>query len=227
MKQSGRKWPWFVKKSFRTVRELNGLPKVKKSGPPIDESILSKDFIKKFKEGRYSIETLAVLCPYCGEVSKAIQMTIDKINGKLKTSGRCIKCKKPISNLDFTLRYYCGYLMPDSNIIIGGFLSKDLSNSRFFEDFTVVLNPIVKHETDKSRGGRKELERIANFAAMGRIRLEEVKSNLSEEQIDNMSRQECDEKIIEWAKEKNAILITADNPMKSFAQAKNMFCLFV
>ena len=223
-KKNGKEWPWFVKKSFRTVRELDGLPKAKKISPPINESILSRNFIKKFNKGKYSIETLTIVCPYCGEVSRAVQMTIDKSNGKLRTSGRCIKCGKPIPNLDFTLRYYCGYLMPDSNIIIGGFLSKDLSNSKFFEDFTIVLNPIVKYETDKSRGGRKELERIANFAARGRIRLEEVKSNL---RIENMSSQERDEKIIEWAKEKNAILITADNPMKTFAQAKNMFCLYV
>lgn len=104
-----------LRNPYKTVRELDGISKLKKINPPIDENILSKEFVRSFKEGKYSIETLAVVCPYCGERSKGVQMTIDKVNGKLRTIGRCINCKKPIPDLDFTLRYYCGYLMPDTN----------------------------------------------------------------------------------------------------------------
>ena len=214
-KQGGKEWPWFVKRSYKTVRELDGLPKYKKITPPINEAILSKEFIDEFKAGRYSIETLAVVCPYCGERSKAVLMTIDKINGKVKTMGRCIKCKNSIPDLEFTLRYYCGYLMPDTSIISGGFLGKDLSQSKFFENFTIIINPIVKSEADMHKGSRKELGRLGEFAAIGRIRLEIMESNLDETQIKNMSKLERDTRIIDWAKKKNAILITADNPMKA------------
>jgi len=36
-----------------------------------------------------------------------------------------------------------------------------------------MLHPIVKRECD-TPGGKKELERLTKFAAMGRIRLEEI-----------------------------------------------------
>ena len=55
--------------------------------------------------------------------------------------------------------------MADSNIIIGGLLSKDLDHTKFFEGFTILLDPIVKRECE-TEGGKKELERLARFAAM-------------------------------------------------------------
>jgi ribonuclease HII len=219
-KETGKPWPWFVKQSFRTVREIDGKPeKVEKMEPPLREDILSEDFIKEFEAGRFSITTLSIVCPFCGERSKAALVTID--GGQ--TVGRCINCKKPIKDLNFTLRYYCGTLLPDSNIIIGGLLGKDLERSKFFEGFTILLHPIVKKECD-TPGGKKELERLAKYAAIGRIRLEEIPEADKMERLTNLKP---DEKIIESAFSFNAILITGDNAMKAFAQAKDLFCLFV
>jgi len=213
-------WPWFVKQSFKTVREIDGkAEKVQKIAPPIREDILSEEFTREFEAGRFSITTLSVVCPSCGARSKAVLITMhDK-----QTIGRCLSCKKEIRALDITLRYYCGFLMPDSNIIVGGLLSKDLEHAKFFEGFTILLNPIVKRECD-TPGGKKEFEKIAKFAAIGRIRLDELNSL---PQIEALSKLERDEKIKEYALLANAILMTGDNSMKAFAQARDLFCLHV
>lgn len=51
-KAAGRSWPWFVKKSFKTVRELDGLSgKARKEAPPIRDDILSAEFLKEFESG--------------------------------------------------------------------------------------------------------------------------------------------------------------------------------
>jgi ribonuclease HII len=219
-KETGKPWPWFVKQSYRTVREIDGKPeKVEKIEPPLREDILSEDFIKEFEAGRFSITTLSIVCPSCGERSKVALVTLDEE----QTIGRCINCKKQIKDLNFTLRYYCGALLPDSNIIIGGFLGKDLERSKFFEGFTILLHPIVKVECD-TPGGKKELEKLAKFAAVGRIRLEEISEA---GKMERLTRLERDEKIKESAYTFNAILITRDKAMKAFAQAKGIFCLHV
>ena len=219
-REKGKPWPWFVKQSFRTVREIDGkLGKVEKIEPPLREDILPEDFIKEFEAGQFSITTLSIICPFCGERSKAASVTLD---GE-QTIGRCINCKKPIKDLNFTLRYYCGALLPDSNIIIGGLLGKDLEKSKFFEGFTILLHPIVKKECDTT-GGKKEFERLAKFAAIGRIRLEGIPEAGKMEELSKLER---DEKIKESAFTFNAILITGDKAMKAFAQAKGLFCLHV
>jgi len=57
-----------MKQSFRTVREIDSkLEKVEKIEPPLREDILSEDFIKEVETGRFSITTLSIICPSCGE----------------------------------------------------------------------------------------------------------------------------------------------------------------
>jgi ribonuclease HII len=88
------------------------------------------------------------------------------------SKAKCPSCKKFIDDVGMTLRYYCGYVVPDSNIVIGGMLSKDLEEAKFFEDFTIVMPPIIRKECD-SKGGKRECERLAKLASYGRIKLEE------------------------------------------------------
>ena len=217
-KKSGQQWPWFVKRSFSTIRKLDGLSeKAHKVAPPIREDILSHEFLEEFEQGRLSITSLSVVCPSCGDISKATLLTPDKGGG---FEGRCLGCKTPIPDLAVTLRYYCGYVIPDSNIITGGLLSRDLERSRFFEDFTILLDAVVRQECE-APGGKKELGRLAEFAAKGRINLEEVGSILDKERS-NIQR---DELILGSAIQYNAILITNDKNMKAAAQAKNIFTL--
>ncbi|RLF03266.1 MAG: hypothetical protein DRK00_09010 [Thermoprotei archaeon] len=80
---SGREWPWFVKRSFRTVRELenrSGIPE--KRTPPIDERLLSKEFLEEFSKGCLSIKSSSVVCPYCGKLLKAVTFAIYKRGGR-------------------------------------------------------------------------------------------------------------------------------------------------
>lgn len=141
-KKTGKPWPWFVKRSFKNIRELDGLTgKAKKEAPPIREDILSKEFLEEFNRGRLSVTSLSVVCPTCGASSRAALVTPDDEGNFV---GRCIGCKKPIPEMGMTLRYYCGYMLPDSNIITGGLLSKDLKRSRLFEGFTMLIHAIVR-----------------------------------------------------------------------------------
>ena len=217
---SGRAWPWFVKQSFKTVQGIQGRTSApKKEVPPINDHLLSDEFRKRWENGQLSIRSLAIICPSCGSASKSVKLA--PLQGV--TTALCVnpKCQRQIPNLTMTIRYYCGRVLPDTSVITRGFLSKDLENARFFENFTVFIDPVVKGESD-TPGGKKELERLGHFASIGRIQLEETGSLLDPKDLENIQRDEA----IQIAAEKtNSLLITADNGMKGSAQAKRLFVL--
>ncbi len=138
---------------------------------------------------------------------------------------KCPCCSKFIKNAGFTLRYYCGYALPDSSVIQRNLLSHDLTASKFFEDFTIVLTPVVRKECDGTPKGKKEFEKLWKYNAIGRIRLESI--GKVEEIPDGLSNNVRDEKIIEACLECNAILLTADKSMSAFAGGKNVFTIFI
>jgi ribonuclease HII len=220
-KASGRPWPWFVKRSFRTVRELNGRGPVKKKSPPIREYLLSGEFFEEFDRGRISVRNLSVICPSCGTTSRMALVTLESEG---QTLGRCHKCRNVIPDLGFTLRYYCGFVLPDTNIIIRGLMSRDLSHKsdekRFFDGFTVVLSGVVRRECDASRGARTELGRLAQQAQRYVINLKEVGKGAWAD-----TNFERDEIIVQHAIESNAILITDDGNMQAKAADQNVFTL--
>lgn len=216
-KSTGREWPWFVKRSFKPVRKLDGLSgRPHKQNPPVREDILDPGFLDEFHHGKFSITSLSVVCPSCGYVSKGALLTPDQAGN---FSARCIACKKPIEDTGPTLRYFCGYVLPDSNIIRSGLISKDLKNSRFFEGFTVLMSAIVRQECDTS-GGKKELGELSRFAAMGRITMENVGSITP-----GLSSVERDEIIRRTALEYNAVLLTDDQNLRAAAIADRMFVI--
>ncbi len=219
-KRTGREWPWFVKRSFKTIREIDGISEEpQKLIPPIEESLLSKEFREKFKNGEINITSLSLVCPECGAILKMIRL-IPKNN---KTTPICIDCENELLDVPSTLQYYCNRILPDSNTIIRGFISKDLEGVRFFENFTFLLHPVVRYETDLNRGAKAETEKLGKFAAIGRIRLEEIQCpEIEIKELDNTQR---DDAILEGAKKYNAILITADKNMAGVAQAKGLFVI--
>ncbi len=219
---SGRSWPWFIKRSFSTIRKIEGLEgKVKKINPPIRDNLLSEDFKKELNSGRLNIKALSIVCPYCGTISKGIPFT----PGERGFTARCPGCKKPIEDLNFTLRYYCGFIVPDSNVINRGLLGKELEKSRFFEDFTILIPAVVRYECD-TKGGKKEFERLGKFASIGRIKLKEV-GEFNPSKFEKMTTQDRDDLIMRTCIDENAILLTADNQVKGLAIAKNIFTIFV
>jgi len=214
---SGKLWPWFIKRSYSTVREINGLEgKTKKVIPPIRENLLSDEFRKELDSGRLNIRVLSVVCPHCGEISKAVLFT----SGEKGFTTRCPNCRKSIEDLNFTLRYYCGFIIPDSNVINRGLLGKDLERSRFFEDFTILIPAVVRYECD-TKGGKKEFEKLGKFASIGRIKLKEV-GEFKPSKFERMTTQERDDLIMETCIKENAILLSADNQVKGLAVAKGV-----
>ena len=215
--QLKKDWPWFVKRSFNTIREIEGIKtKPKKIIPPINDHLLSKGFREKFEKGELNIESLSVVCP-CGAVSKSIKLIV-KADYVVPI---CVNCKNELNNAALTLRYYCGRILPDNSVITRGFISKDLEKARFFEGFLFLINPTLRHESD-SPGGKKEFERLARFTSIGRIRMEEIGSILDPQKHANIER---DELMMKDAAENNAIFLTGDNQTKGIAQAKGIFTI--
>ncbi|MGB9788955.1 MAG: hypothetical protein ACPLVD_09165 [Dictyoglomus turgidum] len=212
-------WPWFVKSSFKTVREIEGKKeKVKKKFLTIDERLLSKEFINEFNNGKLSIEALSVICPHCGSVLKSIEF---KISG-VKCANK--ECGKIIENVGITLRYYCGYVLPDSSAIQRNIISRDLNASKFFENFSVILSPIVRRECEGTLQGKKEFEELSKLASIGRIRLENIGE--IEDIPDSLTNEERYERIIKDCITYNAILLTGDKSMNTFAVSKNVFTIY-
>jgi ribonuclease HII len=223
---SGKPWPWFVKRSFRTVRGMEGkLREPEKIVPSIREDILSKEFLEDFNRGHLSIQSLSLVCSSCGAILKSATFaTFDR--GKHKISElKCPSCNNFIKNAGFTLRYYCGYVVPDSSVIQRNLISNDLDASRFFEDFTVILAPVVRKECDGTPRGKREFGELWKYDAMGRIRLESL--GKIEEVPEDLPKKIRDEKIIETCLNYNAILLTADTSMSAFAGGKNVFTIFI
>ena len=217
-KTTGQQWPWFVKRSFKTIMDIDGITqKPKKPYPPINERLLSEEFRNKFESGELNIIALSVVCP-CGTISKAIKLTPQHN----QTTPICVSCRKEIRDVSLTLQYYCGRIIPDTSAIARGFISKDLDGRRFFENFTFLLHPTVRYESDQHGGGKRELEKLGHFSAIGRIILEEIKSIFEASSLDSTRR---DESILEDAIKNNSIVLTADNGMKGAAQAKGLFVM--
>jgi hypothetical protein len=104
-------------------------------------------------------------------------------------------------------------------------ISNDLSASRFFEGFTVLLSHVVRKECDGTPGGKREFERLRGYDAMGRIRLETL--GKVEEMPEGLPSAVRDETIIEGCVEYNAILLSGDKSMTTFAIGREVFVIFV
>lgn len=212
--ETHHEWPWFIKKSYGPVKHIDGSVSDTKMPLPIDNELLSKTFLHKFKNGQYSVKNISINCPKCGETLKSIIFT---------TGGtKCISCRDVIDNVMGTLRYYGGVVVPDTNVIRRGILSRDLNQNQFFKDFTFLLSPIVIEECDNS-GGKKELGRLSEHASSGLIDLNE--SNTLSFDIHQLSSTKKDELILKFAINHNSILMTGDNALKARAAGNGLFTI--
>jgi len=209
-KKSGQEWPWFVKKSVKTIRILDGkFDKAKKINPPIRHELIATDSRKLFDEGKLSSSSLQISCPSCGSELKAVKLTPDASS---HLEGRCLKCNKVISDFKSTLFYYNGCIVPDSSAILSGIISKDLQKGRFFENYTILLHPRVTEECDNP-GGKAELGRISDIANSGRVKLITL-----QDVIDYNSK--ADDEIVLAAQKNNSIILTRD--MNQYAKATGL-----
>jgi len=225
---SGKKWPWFIKRSFKTIWQIEGRKiKPRKITPPIKEDLLSREFIEEFSKGHLSIQSLSVVCPCCGSILKNAKFANFNKDGRNISALKCPnpECGKIIEDAGITLRYYCGYVIPDSNAILRNIISNDLAASRFFENFTIILCSVVRKECDGTSRGKKEFEELRRYNAIGRIKLEAI--GMVKDLPDNISGTIRDEKIIEDCLKHNAILLTADKSMSTFSIGKNVFTISI
>jgi ribonuclease HII len=215
-KSTNQPWPWFVKRSFSTIRGIDGGSRATaKLDPPIRHELLSTDSRILFGQGRLSTSSITIVCPQCGRQATAAKLTPAGTTG---LEGRCVSCNVVISDLDTTLRYYCGLIVPDTSVLLSGAISTDLEQRGFFGAFTLLLPTVVAREADQP-GGRKELARLGDYAAMGRISMHAVESEVP---MDPALR---DTTIIETTKLHDAILVTRDGGMYGNAVSRKVFCL--
>jgi len=225
---SGKPWPWFIKRSFKTMWKLEGRREApRKVTPPIRDEILSDEFVGEFNRGHLSVQSLSLVCPNCGSVLRSARFAIYDKNGRTVSELRCpdTKCAHIIENAGPTLGFYCGFVVPDSNVIHRHLLSKDLEASRFFENFTVILDPVVRKECDGTASGKKEFDELRRFHGIGRIRLESPGS--VDDVPDSLSNIERDERIANSCLNNDAILLSADIGLTTFAAGKNIFTIFI
>ncbi len=224
-KKSGQEWPWFVKRSFKTILALDGKPKMKKKRPPLNESLLSKEFIENFNKGELSIQSLSVVCPHCGTIMKSIQLIfLEEAERPISRLICCEGCKGEIVDAGSTLRYYCGFVIPDNNALSRKIIGRDLTRSRIFNNFTIVLSPVVRYESDGMRGVRQELEKLRKFSNMGRVTLMSP-GNL--DGIKYLNNTERDERIMQDCIRYNGIFLTADKTAATYAIGKGIFTITV
>jgi ribonuclease HII len=223
--ESEQSWPWFIKKSFKTISEIEGHNrKAKKVLPPFNEKVFSKEFIESFENGVLNIKTLSVVCPQCGETLKSIKMAnyYDKDSGFYISNFKCSSCDNFIDDISFSLRYYCGYLLPDSNAVSRNVITNDLKASKNFENYKILMSSVVRKEIDGTPRAKKELDDLKVFVNKGIIKIENVGDDLDIAKLDSAVK---DNAIIQHAVDYNSILITGDKSMATFALGEGLFVI--
>jgi len=220
---TGKAWPWFVKKSFSTVRRLDGLPeKTTKIDPPIETDLLSSKFVKGFEAGQPVFQELRVSCPACGRSVQSLNWVIRQ-TGQTVLICPAVDCGQPIESAALNLKYYCGVLLPDCSAIQQGAISRDLHGSARLENFKILLAPMVRNECSESPQGMQELQRLRQWHESGRIQLAVV--GRVAELPRNISKSSRDEQCIAECLANSAILVTANPALAAFAVAQNVFTI--
>jgi ribonuclease HII len=186
-----RPWPWFIKKSFKTIRDLEGQSdKVKKISPVLKNELLPQDFIRSPQREKAKMNLSAIECSNCGKFQQVLHFDFEQMI--------CQTCKNPMDDLQLTLRHYCSSLIADPRIVEQKSLIRDLENAAFFENYRMII-PWTDSLKQKSKfvEGSSELE---ENELLGRFILEYFKVN---------ERKDINIQIIEKALESNSMLITS------------------
>ena len=197
--ESDKPWPWFIKKSFKTVKELEekqGIKadypdKIKKRFPNLRNDLLHPNFVQHFYERNSKLNLSAVKCGSCNKIQHTILFDLKQIT--------CQSCSKPMDDLKLTLRFYCGSLIVDPGILKQKTVAKDLVSNAFFENYRVIIpwTPSSKQDPQLIEGD-KELKRNES---LGRLDLEYFKVNNGSGSL-NLQ-------IIKRAIDSNSIVITS------------------
>ncbi|EQD40900.1 ribonuclease HII/HIII, partial [mine drainage metagenome] len=160
-----------------------------------------------------------------GSNLKSAGFSLFSETGSRTSQLKCTSCKEFIIDAGTTLRYYCGYVLPDSSVIQRNLITRDLEVSKFFANYTVILHKVVRKECDGTPKGISEFEGLERFYNMGRIKL--IGQGRISEIQEGLSNTVRDELIMDGCIENNAILLSADKSMTAFAVSKGIFTIFI
>lgn len=207
---SRKKWPWFIKKSFKTITELeNQTIKEKKLIPELKTDLISPEFIHSFDKNEL-MNSISVRCPEC----KQYQFTLIYDHNQLF----CDSCSKPIEDIQLTLRYYSGSILIDQQIVAQQILIKDLEMNSFFENFTIFvpLNESLKQNSE-FRNGLIELKKLEQ---LGRLDLKYF-------EINGTTKSDVFPVFVKKGSESNSIILTSNDELKEWAKKSKTFTIFL
>ena len=208
-KATKQEWPWFIKKSFKTITILEDKTNQgKKNTPEIKNELLPTEFVHAFKENQAFLNLLQIKCAHCNEYQKVLIYDYQQMT--------CESCSKIIGDLHLTLRYYCGTILIDCEIIKQQALIQDLKTNAFFENYKVFVpwSASLNQRTNFHNG----LNELKKLELMGRLDLEYF--NLDQKQDINLD-------LIEKAITSNAIIVTSNLELKNVAKEKNLFTILL
>lgn len=136
---------------------------------------------------------------------------------KNNTKLYCSKCDNLIEVKDFRKNFHGRLIALDTSVIISRIVSKDMNSSQYFEGNTFILPSFVYQELDNKgpnlkKGGLSEISTLEDLKG-SKLMLE---TNFLDPSLSN------DERIISVIITKNAILLTKDGTMTSFAKISNL-----
>jgi hypothetical protein len=203
-KKARKPWPWFIKKSFKTVHDLeNKTKKVKKIKPSLRDDLLPKEFIQSFEKEKRYIHLLTLKCPSCNKLQRSVNFNL--------TDWVCPNCATPFENISLTLRYYCSDILPDRETIDKKVILKDFDNRQFFENFKLYIN---RDLIEKDGHSSLTDENLLELNSSGRLKLE---------YYDGPSN---NQKMVRLAKRYNAVLLYSSKELYKIARDNNIFSIF-
>ena len=212
-KASGKEWPWFIKKSFKTITELENQPnKEKKINPELRTDLLSPEFVESFYEN-LSKTSISIKCPECGQYQFILLYDYYQMF--------CESCSKPIKDLQLTLRYYSGSMLIDHEIVKQQALNKDFERTAFFENYTIYI-PLNESSQQNSefQHGVIQLKKLENLGRLD-LRYFQLKEKTND-QSPNIF-----EMFIGKALESKSIILTSDFELKEVAKKSKTFTIFI
>ena len=120
-------------------------------------------------------------------------------------------------------------VVPDTSVVVDGRVSERVEDGEFADAVVYVPEAVVSELESQANAGREigwdgleELQRLANFADEGRIRVEYVGRRPTSEEIRRASAGEVDAIIRDVADEHDAVFVTSDIVQGEVAKAKGL-----
>ncbi|HLC37355.1 MAG TPA: hypothetical protein VJJ53_01075 [Candidatus Nanoarchaeia archaeon] len=153
-------------------------------------------------------------CPSCNGKTNTLRFYVGKRGEQSQLF--CSLCNQVISPQDFQGILKKPNIVVDTSVILDRAISKDLSTSCYLRGSKILLISTLYEEVDRKRtdlkkGGQAEIKYIGDCSTTKIIEAEDV-------DLDFYKNVTNDKKFLYVLKRKNAILLTKDGNMSSFAQ---------